>query len=320
MMCGIWEIQESHDTTVELSLEELDQILSDRLFASIEHLNINGGEPTLRDDLPDLLQVAIGRLPRLRRVTMSSNGLLAERLVPAAERIGQICAQEDVAFSLAVSFHGLAETSERVFGISGAFDRQVKSLTALQEVVLRGRHHLSLHCVITRANVSNLYDLLRWSQESKLPISFALGEVRDRFLNRDKTDQIRITARQMRLVIEFLRGLSRNRGLFNPSAFRYHHLANMLQFGQKRTISCHYAMGGVILGSQGDLYYCPHSEAIGNCRDQAAYEIYCDGENLDYRQSALTQGKCLHCPPYTFNWLEFEKDILKYFKFLIVPN
>ena len=91
----------------------------------------------------------------------------------------------------------------------------------------------------------------------------------------------------------------------------------MLQFGQKRAVSCHYAMGGVILGSQGDLYYCPHSKAIGNCRNQPAYEIYYADENLGYRKSALIQNECLHCPPYTFNRLEFEKDILKYFEFLM---
>jgi MoaA/NifB/PqqE/SkfB family radical SAM enzyme len=319
MMCGIWKHQELSNAAAELSQEELDQILADRLFTDIEDLNINGGEPTLRGDLPDLIRVATGRLSRLQRITMSSNGLLTERLVPQVERIRQICAQENISFSLCISVHGLAEISDQVFGVNGTFDQQGKALAALQEMALGDGLHLSLNCVITEVNLSNLRRLLHWSQERKLPISFALGEVRDRFLNRDMADQVTIAEGREDLVIGFLRELSRNRGLFNPSAFRYHHLANMLQFGQRRTISCHYAMGGVILGPQGDLYYCPHSEAIGNCRNHPAYEIYYDGENLDYRKSALIQDECLHCPPYTFNRLEFEKDFLKYFKFLIIP-
>ncbi len=250
---------------------------------------------------------------------MSSNGLLADGLTAKIERLGQICAQNNIRFSLGMSVHGMADVADRVFGIAGAFDRQVKALTALHELALDGEFRLSLHCVISPANVSSLQDLLRWSQERNLPISFALGEVRDRFLNQGKADQVRIADGQIGLAIRFFRELSRDKGLFNPSAFRYHHLVNMLQFGQKRTISCHYAMGGVILGPQGELYYCPHSQALGNCRDQPAYEIYYDGRNLDYRRSVLVQDECLHCPPYTFNRLEFERDILKYFKFLIIP-
>jgi len=319
IMCGIWENQGLHDTTMELSPEELDHILADRLFANIQHLNINGGEPTLRGDLPDLIQAAVDRLPRLRWITMSSNGLLADGLAPKILRLGQVCAQNNIRFSLGMSVHGVADVADRVFGIVGAFDKQVKALTALHELALDGKLRLSLHCVITAANVSNLQELLYWGQERKLPISFALGEVRDRFLNQGKADQVRVAEEQTGLVIGFLRELSRDKGLFKPSAFRYHHLANMLQFGQKRTMSCHYAMGGVILGPWGELYYCPHSQALGNCRDQPAYEIYYDGENLDYRKSTLAQGECLRCPPYTFNRLEFDKDILKYLKFLITP-
>jgi MoaA/NifB/PqqE/SkfB family radical SAM enzyme len=315
IMCGIWENQGLGGAAGELTTEELDRILTNQLFANVHHLNINGGEPTLRDDLPDLIQVAVSKLPRLRHITMSSNGLLADGLAPQIECLGQLCAQKNIRFSLAMSVHGVADVADRVFGIVGASDKQVKALTALRELALDGELCLSLHCVITDA----LQGLLCWSQERNLPISFALGEVRDRFLNRGKADQVRIADGQIGLVIGFFRELSRDKGLFKPSAFRYHHVANMLQFGQKRTMSCHYAMGGVILGPQGELYYCPHSQALGNCRDQPAYKIYYDGENLNYRRSGLVKDECLHCPPYTFNRLEFEKDVLKYLKFLMIP-
>jgi len=317
VMCGIWQHRDQVDKTGEFSLEELDQILSDRLFRNIRHLNINGGEPTLRGDLPDLVRTAIGRLPRLQWITMSSNALLTDRLVPLVKRIGQICTAEKLRFSLGVSFHGLAGVSDRVFGIEGAFARQMESLAALQGMAFKDGHNLSLHCVVTAANVSNLQALLHWSQERRLPISFALGEVRDRFLNRQKAGQVRLDADQTALFVQFLRQLSREKALFNPSAYRYHHLADMLELGRPRTMACHYALGGVILGSQGELYYCPHSRCLGECRTQAAYDIYYSPQNLDYRKEGLEQSECLRCPPYTFNRLEFAKDLLKYLKFVV---
>jgi MoaA/NifB/PqqE/SkfB family radical SAM enzyme len=319
-MCGIWRRQRFDDAARELSPKELDQILADRLFPNIQHLNINGGEPTLRGDLVDLVQVAIDRLPRLRWITMSSNGLLAERLVSLTDRIGRICTEEKISFSLAISLHGVAEVSDRITGIERAFDRQIETLAALQQAAFGDRHRLSLHCVITAANAGDLGELLRWSRGRKLPISFALAEVRERFLNLDKADQVRISAGQMDQVIAFLRELSHAKALFNPSAFRYHHLANILQLGQKRTMACHYAMGGVILGARGELYYCPHSRTLGTCRTQPAYDIYYAGENLSYRRSELIHGECLRCPPYTFNRLEYAKDLKKYLRFLLIPQ
>jgi hypothetical protein len=94
----------------------------------------------------------------------------------------------------------------------------------------------------------------------------------------------------------------------------------MLESGARRTLSCHYAMGGVILGSRGELYYCPHSRALGNGRDRPAGDVYYDRQNLDYRRSVLLRAKCLQCPPYTFNLWELEKDIARYCRFLIAPQ
>ena len=318
LMCGIWQHRRVDDTSGELTAQELEQILADRLFADVRHLNINGGEPSLRVDLPDLVRVAINQLPRLQWITMSSNGLLTERLIPHIELIGQICSEENVLFSLGISFHGLAHVSDRVFGTDGAFARQLETLAALQEMAFDDRHRVSLNCVISSANVANLQELRSWAQESGLALSFALGEVRDRFLNLEKADQISIDPGHMELLIRFLRDLAREKALLNPSAYRYHHLAKMLQLGQKRTMACHYAMGGVILGSEGELYYCPHSRRLGQCRHRPAYDTYYDRKNLSYRTSQLLKGECLHCPPYTFNRLEFAKDLLKYLKFVII--
>jgi MoaA/NifB/PqqE/SkfB family radical SAM enzyme len=319
LMCGIWQRRGPDDASGELSPQELDQILAGRLFTNIRHLNINGGEPSLRSDLPHLVRVAVDRLPRLQWITMSSNGLLPERLAPLVKRIGQICAQEKILFSLGMSVHGLDQVSDRVFGIEGAFARQLESLAALQDMALDDGYHLSLHCVVTAANVSHLQALRRWSQEQGLPISFALGEVRDRFLNLEKADEVRLDAGQRGQLVRFLRELSREKALLNPSAYRYHHLADMLEFGHERTMACHYSLGGVILGSQGELYYCPHSRSLGHCRNQPAYDVYYDPENLDYRRSQLVEGECLHCPPYTFNRLEFAKDLLSCLKFMVIP-
>jgi MoaA/NifB/PqqE/SkfB family radical SAM enzyme len=316
-MCGIWENQRLYSEG-EITVEELDRILADRLFADIQHLNINGGEPSLRDDLPDMVQVAVERLPHLQWITMSSNGLLPDRLVPNVQRLTEICTREGLSFSLGMSVHGTDGTSEQVFGIKGAFDRQLQSLDALQEALAGQSHRVGMHCVITPSNVENLPELLDWSRRRGLDLGFAVGEVRDRFLNVEKADRIEIAQDQMEPVIDFLRQLASDRRLFNPSAYRYHNLVTLLESGRARTMACHYAMGGVCLGPRGELYYCPHSRDLGNCRQRSPYEIYYADENLEYRRSGLERDRCLRCPPYTLNRMEFAKDILKYLRFVAV--
>jgi len=165
-----------------------------------------------------------------------------------------------------------------------------------------------------------LVELLKWSRDQGIHINFVLAEVRDRFLNQDLADQTAVSGENRQEAIRFLRHLAADRRLTNPVALRYHCLANMLEHGAERTLSCHYTMGCPILGSHADLYYCAHSRAIGNCRRQPAREIYYAEENLAYRQAGLLRDKCRFCPPNTFNRMTFEKDIVRFFRFLVSPR
>ena len=76
VMCSIWKA----DKKPELTLEQFDQILSEPLFGSVEHLLVAGGEPTLRGDLPQLIEVCINRMPSLHTLSLITNGLWPERV------------------------------------------------------------------------------------------------------------------------------------------------------------------------------------------------------------------------------------------------
>jgi sulfatase maturation enzyme AslB (radical SAM superfamily) len=91
----------------------------------------------------------------------------------------------------------------------------------------------------------------------------------------------------------------------------------MLEWGRPRRLSCHYRMGGVILGSRGELYYCKFSREIGNCRRQPAGQIYFNSDQLQYRKKKLLAATCPQCPPNTFNRIELEKDLFRYLAFLL---
>ena len=55
VMCNIWRLPKKK----ELSLQQMEQLLSDKLFSNIEAVNITGGEPTLREDHIQIAYVLI---------------------------------------------------------------------------------------------------------------------------------------------------------------------------------------------------------------------------------------------------------------------
>jgi MoaA/NifB/PqqE/SkfB family radical SAM enzyme len=317
VMCGIWREHQFSDAKGELSLDELGRILADPLFAEIEYVNINGGEPTLRQDLLDIVQQVIAKFPRLRHLSLNSNGLLSDRLISSVERVLDVCRQGEIYFSLVISFHGIGELMDAILGVPGAFDRVSRTLEALQSLDSHDNSFFSLNCVITNSNAAHLHELLEWSKQHQLRINFVLGEVRDRFFNRDMAAQTAVSGREKTDASNFLRYLTHDRSLTNVAAFRYDRLVKMLEEDAERELACHYAMGGVILGSHGDLYYCKQSRSIGNCRERSAYEIYYKPGNLEYRKIGLMRDTCAHCLPNTFNRLEFQKDLLAFLCFLV---
>lgn len=314
-MCGIWKSHEFSDAKTELSPAELKWILSDRLFSELEYVNINGGEPALRHDLVDIVQNIITALPHLKDLSMNSNGLLSDKLASDVKQILALCRPKNIHFTLAISLHGVKELQEDIFRVPGAFGRIEKTLEILRALDSPG-FTLLLNCVVTNANARHLDELQEWCEQRDLPINFVLGEVRERFFNQDTVGETTIQGANRKEAIRFFRCLAQNRSLTNFNAFRYHCLANMLERGEKRDISCHYALGGLILGSHGSLYYCSHSKAIGNCRERSAYEIYFAKDNLQYREQSLLKSECLHCPPNSTIRLQFSKDFLKYLRFL----
>ena len=94
-------------------------------------------------------------------------------------------------------------------------------------------------------------------------------------------------------------------------------LIDMIEGRKHRSLSCYYAFSGFLLGYDGTLYYCSHSNGIGNCLKRSAYDLFYDPDNLRYRQATLIEKECGYCPPYTRTRMEMEKDLYKIVKFVL---
>ena len=316
-MCHIWKTEKTQDSNTEMSLAEIKDMFSNSLFSKLEYININGGEPNLRKDLPDIVEIFVSKFPRLKTITLNSNGLPNHLALINVEGIGQICKKNNIRFSVSISLHDVGEDYDTIVGIPNSYPEVLKTLRSLKKKQDSLPYYLGVNCVITDLNLNHLSRMMEWSEREQIPINFTLGEVRERFHNLETKVMTETMTNRKDDLLKFLRSLSQNKSLFNHHAYRYQQLADMIELKKERKISCHYAMGGIILGANGDLFYCKDSKPIGNCRDQQPSAVYFHKDNIEYRKNELFGKKCKTCPPNTFNRLELEKDLFKYLKFLV---
>ncbi len=211
---------------------------------------------------------------------------------------------------VSVSFHGADKILDEIYGVEHAFDKACATLEMLKQRRGRGQLSCSLNCVLLRDNLGQAPELLRWAREQELPLSFVLGEERERFHNQDCRQRF-LGDEDREKLTGFIRGLAAEFSAANPSALKYDEILRMLEEGRERTLSCYYAFAGVLLGLDGTLYYCSHSKGIGNAARTPAHRLFYSRENLGYRRDKLLRAECRHCPPYTLTRMELEKDILK---------
>ena len=118
-MCNIWKYP-THPKE-EVTLETMDKIPY-----GVDYLNLTGGEPTLRSDLPDIVDLLY---PRAMQLEISSNGLHAERLEPIIKKYPDM----KVRFSL----EGFELTNNAIRGEVDGFNKKVNGLLRLQELGVR---------------------------------------------------------------------------------------------------------------------------------------------------------------------------------------
>ncbi len=316
-ICGIWRRNREHAAR-ELSFEDFSTILSNQLFAKLRYVNINGGEPNLRADLVDLTEMLVRRCRDLTALSLNSNGIPPRKTAENVHGIASLCDQKGIRFSVSLSLHMVGPGYDRIAGISDAFAKVSEAFRELRELRRHTRFFLGANCVVTNLNVHGLEDLVSWGHEQGIPVNFIIGEVRDRFDNADMAADVRLDGEHRARAARFFRRLSESRREYLQHALRYRLLADMIERGGDRKLSCHYFLGGVILGSDGLLYYCKKSAPIGDCKERAASEIYFDKNNLAYRLRVLRNTMCKACPPNTFNQMEIEKDLPRVVRYLLV--
>lgn len=146
-MCNVWKYPTiSKD---EVSLKTLDKIPS-----GIEYLNLTGGEPTLRRDLEEIVDLLY---PKARTLEISSNGLHPERLEQIVRKYPCI----KIRFSL----EGTETTNDTIRGEKDGYNTKIRGLLRLKEL---GGEDIGFGMVFQDDNAKEAIQLFQFARKHGL--------------------------------------------------------------------------------------------------------------------------------------------------------
>jgi len=150
--CDIWMIKPEN---------ELKPSDYRRLPKSLTHINVSGGEPFLRDDLPEIVRV-MREVTVNPRIVISTNAILPER----TERI----MREIPDAAVRISIDGIGEAHDTTRGVPGNYDRCLETLERLRAI---GVTDLGLSATASAHNPGEVPKVQALAQ--KLGIEFVVG-------------------------------------------------------------------------------------------------------------------------------------------------
>jgi MoaA/NifB/PqqE/SkfB family radical SAM enzyme len=312
VMCNIWQT----DATAELSLDQWDLILVNRLFTSIESVSLTGGEPTLRRDLPELAALLFARLPSLRRVTVTTNALQPQRVVEHCQEVLHLCQSRGAGFFVGVSLDGIGAVHDEMRDVPRAFDRVESTVQQLKQLQRRGLR-MGINCTLTSRNLHDADNVRRWAAEQGLPVNYIVASFAEGFYaNVDARDELAIGSADREELVDFLQPIAASRTLSNLPAYFYADVLRMIQSGTPRSTPCVFQKDGFILDALGDMQYCMYGQVLGNVTRNGAADIYYAPPNLANRQEII-DTRCRDCTVTCFLELALAKDALRYLGFLL---
>ncbi len=278
--------RESGEMTTDEVKRVIDIIADD---AHVPSLSFTGGEPTLRDDLFELIRY--GRQKGLR-MNLITNGRrcadpdFVQRLVEAGLNSAQVSVEGPD-----------AETHDGIVGVRGAFEQTVKGVKNLRAT------DIYTHCntTICRPNVDRLEDLVDFYKDELGLSYFSMNMVIYTGTAAKLRDELQIRYSEIGDIVRRVRRRAKRRGiefvwyaptpvcLFNP-------IANGL--GAKMCAACD---GLLSVDAEGGLLPCSSfSEPVGNLLREGFEKVWYSRAAKFWRNKEYAPEGCRRCDMFDY--------------------
>ncbi len=247
----------------DLTLEEIEKI-----FKSMGHIyffNISGGEPFLRKDLPQIIELACKYL-RPGIVHIPTNALAPKRIEELTVQILKVMKEysKKVPLTIKPSIDGVGEKHDEIRGIKGNFKRLEETISRLKKLQKEySSLHVELGTVVSNFNVDDLEEIEDFVHSMGVEsYRNEIAEQREEFFN--VGDPITPTGEQYEKLMKSFKQKIRNnikskRKLARiTESFRlvYYDLVSDILKERRQVIPCYGGISNVHLNYNGDLWPC----------------------------------------------------------------
>jgi sulfatase maturation enzyme AslB (radical SAM superfamily) len=312
-MCANWK---RGDRKSDMTLEQVDRVFQSSFWDKIEVANVSGGEPTTRNDLVEICELMIDRMPRLRKFGVNTTGLTPHRAIPMIEKIAAACQRKGVIFSTRVSIDGVGDRHNLIRNVNRGFDRANETIQAMREMQSRYSFNFGVSTTIFSMNLDHAEDILAWARHEKLDIVFNMIRFTEPMLgNATLENARRPMGEEEQRMRQFFLDRVRKDPVLDGQNYIYMHYADMIANGYHRLEPCPFQSQGIMLNPEGGLYFCENSESIGNAVETDPGELYFRKESQAHREE-IRDKKCPTClSPCQMNFGAV-KQIFPYVRFI----
>lgn len=303
---GIKYQQNPSRSEEDLTLDEIG-----RVFESIGHIyffNVSGGEPFLRKDLPDVIELAC-RYLKPKIIHIPTNAIASETIRDLTKRCLQIMRQFDPKLPLSVkpSIDGIGELHDEIRGVKGNFkllEKTISYLKAIEEDY--SNFHLELGTVISRFNVHHLSEIEDYVHSIEVQsYRNEIAENRTEFFNLE--DSITPDANTYEMLMddfsakirENIKGKRRLTRLTEALRLTYYELAVKILKENRQVIPCYAGISNVHINYDGEVWPCcvlGYAKPMGSLREEGYdFQKVWHSEQADRVRKYIKDGEC-SCP------------------------
>jgi MoaA/NifB/PqqE/SkfB family radical SAM enzyme len=251
VMCDTW--RHPSDRSREIRAADLSTL------PQMVRLNITGGEPFIKEDLGEIIEVV---KKKAKRVVISSNGTLTDKTLEVMSR------HRDV--GVRISFDGIGDTHDTVRGVANIHR---KALATLQGLKRLGIKDLGMAVTVSDRNAGDLVPLFRLAEENGVELATAILHNAYYFHKEDnRIEDKDLVERELKnLMGEFLRS-SQPKNWFR--AYFTKGIADHLH-DRQRAFKCTMAKDSFFVDPYGDVRPCNVMDfPFGNIREKSFPEIW----------------------------------------------
>ena len=142
----------------DLTFDEIRKV--SETAGEFNRLWISGGEPTLREDLPEIIEMFY-RNNHVKDVNIPTNGLRPDLIVEWIARLRKSCPETN--FNVSLSLDGFGKTHDIQRGVPGNFYKGLETLKKIDEHFRDdGKVLKNVATVITKYNIDEIQDFMFW--------------------------------------------------------------------------------------------------------------------------------------------------------------